>query len=147
MTVPFYEPLSFLDSSFLALETRSTHMHVAGIVIFEAGPMKSASGGIDIERIKAHIESKLQYIPRYRQRLGYIPYNRSPVWVVRPFRPRNPRLRPRLRSRRTRRSPRNSGFGGGSGGQPGWIGSDPRGSGFGASQPPVWFAMRLWLVG
>jgi WS/DGAT/MGAT family acyltransferase len=81
MAEPFYEPLSYLDSSFLALETRTTHMHVAGVALFEAGPLSRPEGGIDIERLRKHVESKLQYIPRYRQRLGYIPYNRSPVWI------------------------------------------------------------------
>lgn len=81
MAEPFYEPLSYLDSSFLALETRTTHMHVAGVAIFEAGPLRASEGGIDIARIRAHIGSKLQYIPRYRQRLAYVPYNRSPVWI------------------------------------------------------------------
>ncbi|MFO7548773.1 MAG: wax ester/triacylglycerol synthase family O-acyltransferase [Acidimicrobiia bacterium] len=81
MTVPFYEPLSYLDASFLALETRTTHMHVAAVAIFDARALQLEGGGIDIDRIRAHIEAKLQYIPRYRQRLGYVPYNRSPVWV------------------------------------------------------------------
>jgi WS/DGAT/MGAT family acyltransferase len=81
MAEPFYDPLSYLDSSFLALETRTTHMHVAGVALFEAAPLSRPEGGIDIERLRKHVESKLQYIPRYRQRLGYIPYNRSPVWI------------------------------------------------------------------
>ena len=81
MVEPFYEPLSYLDSSFLALETRTTHMHVAGVALFDAGPLRREGGGIDIERVRAHIASKLQYIPRYRQRLEYVPYNRSPVWI------------------------------------------------------------------
>lgn len=76
-----YEPLSYLDASFLALETRTSHMHVTGVVLFDAAPLKSHEGGIDIDRIKAHIESKLQYIPRYRQRLEWVPYDRRPVWV------------------------------------------------------------------
>ena len=81
MTETFYEPLSYLDSSFLALETRTTHMHVAGVALFDAGPLRRGDGGIDIARIRSHIGSKLQYISRYRQRLGYVPYNRSPVWI------------------------------------------------------------------
>ena len=36
MTDVHYEPLTFLDASFLALETRSLHMHVAGVALFEA---------------------------------------------------------------------------------------------------------------
>jgi diacylglycerol O-acyltransferase / wax synthase len=76
-----YEALTFLDSSFLALESRSVHMHVAGVAIFDAAPLMTETGGIDIDKIRGHIESKLQYIPRYRQRLEWVPYNRRPVWV------------------------------------------------------------------
>src|SRR5690606_8130723 len=35
----------------------------------------------DFGRIRSHIESKLQYIPRYRQRLAFVPYTGAPVWV------------------------------------------------------------------
>ncbi len=81
MTDFFYEPLSYLDSSFLALESRTSHMHVAGVALFDGSPLKAEDGGIDIERVRAHIESKLQYIPRYRQRLEWVPYDRRPVWI------------------------------------------------------------------
>ncbi len=76
-----YERLSHLDNSFLALESRSTHMHVAGIVLFEAGPLRSATGGIDTDRIRRLVESKLHVIPRYRQRLALVPVEKHPVWV------------------------------------------------------------------
>jgi diacylglycerol O-acyltransferase / wax synthase len=81
MTDFYYEPLTYLDASFLALETRTSHMHVTGVALFDAAPLKTDEGGIDIERIKAHIRSKLQYIPRYRQLLEWVPYDRRPVWV------------------------------------------------------------------
>ena len=81
MSTPYFEPLSHLDASFLALETPTTHMHVAGVAVFEAGPLQRPGGGIDIERIKAHIQGKLQYIPRYRQRLAFVPAINRPVWV------------------------------------------------------------------
>lgn len=81
MTGIYYEPLSYLDASFLALESRSSHFHVAGVALFDSAPLKSDEGGIDIDRVKAHILSKLQYIPRYRQRLEWVPYDRRPVWV------------------------------------------------------------------
>jgi len=76
-----YERLSSLDNSFLALESRSTHMHVAGIVIFDAGPMRTEAGGIDTDRIRSLVESKLHLIPRYRQRLARVPIEKHPVWV------------------------------------------------------------------
>ncbi len=77
----YFEPLSHLDASFLALESPTTHMHVAGVAIFEGGPLALKGGAIDIERIRAHVHSKLEYIPRYRQRLDFVPYVRSPVWI------------------------------------------------------------------
>ena len=76
-----YERLSYLDRSFLALESRTTHMHVAGIAVFDAGPLRAEDGGIDIDRIRAFIASKLHLVPRYRQRLAYVPFERHPVWV------------------------------------------------------------------
>jgi diacylglycerol O-acyltransferase len=78
---PHFEPLSHLDASFLALESPSTHMHVGAVVQFEAAQLKLTDGGIDIGRIKDHILGKLQYIPRYRQRLAHVPATRHPVWV------------------------------------------------------------------
>ena len=70
-----------LDNSFLVLEGPNTLMHVAATGIFEAGPLVTADGGVDIERITQHIASRLHKIPRYRQRLAYIPIEQHPVWV------------------------------------------------------------------
>jgi diacylglycerol O-acyltransferase len=79
--LPHFEALSHLDASFLALESPNSHMHVGAVVLFEAAQLKLADGGIDIARVKSHILGKLQYIPRYRQRLAFVPANRRPVWV------------------------------------------------------------------
>ena len=82
MTEPFHdERLSFLDNSFLALDSETTHMHVAGVAIFDAKPLMNNEGGVDIERIRALFATRMQYIPRYRQRLAWVPFERHPVWV------------------------------------------------------------------
>ena len=81
MATPHYERLSFLDNSFLALESANTHMHVAAISVFDAKPLQRDDGGIDIDRVRAFFLSKLKYIPRYRQRLAFVPLERHPVWV------------------------------------------------------------------
>jgi WS/DGAT/MGAT family acyltransferase len=81
MAPGFYERLSYLDSTFLALETPTAHMHVSSVALFDAAPLRKPDGGIDIDGIRAHIAGKLPYIPRYRQRLAYVPYNKAPVWV------------------------------------------------------------------
>lgn len=75
-----YERLSNLDASFLALESRETHMHVGAVARF--GPGNATSGsGVDIGLIRRIIDSKLHLIPRYRQRLATVPLERHPVWV------------------------------------------------------------------
>lgn len=76
-----YERLSYLDASFLALESRSTHMHVGSIALFDAGPLETSAGGVDTSLIRRMIESKLELIPRYRQRLASVPIEKHPVWV------------------------------------------------------------------
>ena len=61
MTV-HYERLSNLDASFLALETRTTHMHVGAVAIFSAGP-STGDQGVDIDVIRKLILSRLDSIP------------------------------------------------------------------------------------
>lgn len=75
-----YERLSNLDASFLALETRTTHMHVGAVAIFAPGP-SITDVGVDISTIRRLIQSRLYLIPRYRQRLATVPLEGSPVWV------------------------------------------------------------------
>ncbi len=81
MPEPHYERLSFYDMTYLAMESRNSYMHIAGIQIFEAAPLRTPEGGIDIDRIRAFCASKLHHIPRYRQRLAWIPVDGFPVWV------------------------------------------------------------------
>jgi len=76
-----YERLSALDASFLEIEDVASHMHVAATLIFDAAPLRAAHGGVDMERIRAYIASRLHLIPRYRQRIAYVPFERHPVWI------------------------------------------------------------------
>jgi WS/DGAT/MGAT family acyltransferase len=76
-----YERLSFQDNTFLQAESHDVHMHVASTLIFEAGPLRTAAGGIDVSAIKDSIVDVLHRIPRYRQRLAWIPLEDHAVWV------------------------------------------------------------------
>jgi WS/DGAT/MGAT family acyltransferase len=76
--------LSALDSTFLHLEDDSTaHMHVASVMVFE-GKAPTSQEFVD------HILSRLHLVPRYRQRLAYVPLGQGrPVWTDDPhFNPR-----------------------------------------------------------
>jgi diacylglycerol O-acyltransferase / wax synthase len=67
--------LTGLDSSFLHLERDSTHMHVAGCSVF-------VGDAPAYEALIEAIESRLHLVPRYRQRLAFVPFNQGrPVWV------------------------------------------------------------------
>jgi diacylglycerol O-acyltransferase len=73
--VPNSDRLTGLDSSFLHLERDATHMHVAGCMVFEGTPPA-------YDDLVAEIVSRLHLVPRYRQRLAYVPLNQGrPVWV------------------------------------------------------------------
>src|SRR3954447_20904530 len=76
--------LTGLDASFLHLEADGlAHMHVAGIYVFD-GPAPA------YDDLVAHLVSRLDLVPRYRQRLAEAPLGQGrPVWVDDPpFSPR-----------------------------------------------------------
>jgi diacylglycerol O-acyltransferase len=75
-----YDRLSGQDATFLLWETTNLHMHVASTQIFELGPMATKEGGVDFESFKRFTESILHRIPRYRQKLKWIPVESRPVW-------------------------------------------------------------------
>src|SRR5204863_2530508 len=67
--------LSPLDASFLHIENATSHMHVAGVLIF-------AGDAPPYEDFVAHIEERLDHVPRYRQRLAWVPFGQGrPKWV------------------------------------------------------------------
>jgi diacylglycerol O-acyltransferase len=67
--------LTGLDSSFLHLERDGTQMHVASTTLFE-GP---APPYVDF---RDHIESRLHLVPRFRQKVRFVPFGQGrPVWV------------------------------------------------------------------
>lgn len=72
--------LTGLDTSFLHLERDGAHMHVAGTMIFD-GPAP------DFEEFKEHLGSRLHLVPRFRQKLRFVPLGQGrPVWVDDPHR-------------------------------------------------------------
>lgn len=76
-----YDPLTFLDNSFLLLEGPNAPMHVAGTATFAGGSLIDRDGALDIDRIRACVASRLHLIPRYRQKLSTLPLQGRPVWV------------------------------------------------------------------
>jgi WS/DGAT/MGAT family acyltransferase len=68
--------LTALDTAFLHLEDHSTaHMHVASVMVFEGRAPTP-------QELTEHVLSRLHLVPRYRQRLAYVPLDQGrPLWV------------------------------------------------------------------
>jgi WS/DGAT/MGAT family acyltransferase len=67
--------LTGLDASFLHLEGADTHMHVASTILFEGPAPKYVE-------FRDHIASRLDLVPRFRQKLAFVPFNQGrPKWV------------------------------------------------------------------
>jgi len=76
-----YDRLSGQDTTFLIWETPDLHMHVASTLILERGPLATDDGGVAFDKFKRFIDSVLHQIPRYRQKLKWVPIEAHPVWV------------------------------------------------------------------
>jgi WS/DGAT/MGAT family acyltransferase len=76
-----YDRLTALDHSFLFLERPHAPMHVGTVAVHELGALRSREGGVDIDLVRRGIAGVLHRIPRYRQRLAWIPLEGTPVWV------------------------------------------------------------------
>jgi len=74
------EPLTGLDSWFLYGERHEAPLHIGATYIFEGTPR--AEGGRGALGLAKTIEERLHLVPRYRQKVMWLPGNLgNPVWV------------------------------------------------------------------
>ncbi len=69
------QTMSPLDASFLHIENEVTHMHIGSVGIFEGPPPGP-------EEVPAAISAQLPLVPRYRQKVRFVPLALGrPTWV------------------------------------------------------------------
>ena len=74
------ERLTALDASFLYLERPAMHMHVAAVSILD--PSTTPGGILRFDDVADVISSRLDLVPRFRQRVERVPLDLGlPVWV------------------------------------------------------------------
>jgi WS/DGAT/MGAT family acyltransferase len=74
--------LSALDTSFLAIESPTTPMHVGALILMEGGALTDGAGRVRIGDIRDAISARLVRCPRMRQRVVSVPYDVGrPVWI------------------------------------------------------------------
>jgi len=67
--------MSAIDASFLHVENATTPMHIGGVSIFEGPPP-------GFEDLRAMVAAKLDLVPRYRQKVRFVPFAAgTPAWV------------------------------------------------------------------
>jgi WS/DGAT/MGAT family acyltransferase len=76
-----YERLSARDNALLRRETPNLPMNAGSIQIFDAVPLASEGDGVDFEKIKRGVESIMHEVPRYREKLAWLPGGENAVWV------------------------------------------------------------------
>ncbi len=78
---PFYVRLGAQDASFLGLEDANNPMHVGAVLLFDEAALRGPDGSLEMERIRQRIAARLHRVPRFRQRLAWVPGEGHPVWV------------------------------------------------------------------
>jgi WS/DGAT/MGAT family acyltransferase len=81
MAYSHHDRLSATDATFLEIERPNTHMHIGAVGIFDAEPVSTPEGALDMERILDFADVALQKNVRFRQKLAFVPGFRHPVWV------------------------------------------------------------------
>lgn len=72
--------LTAMDASFLYLEKPAVHMHVAGVAILDQ--TSRPQGRLTIDDIRELILKRIHLVPRFRQKVAFLPYNLGrPMWV------------------------------------------------------------------
>lgn len=67
--------LTAIDAQFLSNENENSHMHIGAVMIFAGEPPT-------YDELKAHVESRLHLVPRYRQKLVHPPFGTGrPLWA------------------------------------------------------------------
>jgi diacylglycerol O-acyltransferase len=77
-----HERLRAIDEAFLHLERVDTPMHVGAVAILERAPFLDAHGRFRLDDVRRLIASRMQLVPKFRQRVVPVPFGRGrPVWV------------------------------------------------------------------
>lgn len=78
------EALGGIDAAFLALETRTTHLHVAAILVLDPpeGKRSLFSPETRFSQVRRLLEERIHLVPVLRQRIVRVPFGlQHPVWV------------------------------------------------------------------
>ena len=65
---PDSQRLKGLDGAFLAFESPTTHLHIAGVLIFDP---TGVPGGVGFRQIRDMVAARVSRVPPFRRRMGW----------------------------------------------------------------------------
>ena len=76
------EPLSPQDATLLCATTPEVQLQIGALCRFEGAPLRGDDGALRVDDLRRHVESRLELIPRFRQRIVGVPSDLArPIWV------------------------------------------------------------------
>lgn len=73
------ERLTGLDDFFLSMETPTSHMHVAGLAVYDPSEVE---GGLTLDRAIEAFDARMHLAPPFRRKLAPVPFGlHHPLWV------------------------------------------------------------------
>ena len=70
------------DAALLCAQDPAAPLVIGAVARFDGATLLQGGAGLDLERIRPHIDSRLDRLPRFRQRLQTVAFDQGPpVWV------------------------------------------------------------------
>jgi WS/DGAT/MGAT family acyltransferase len=63
--------MSGLDGAFLAFESSTMHLHIAGVLVLDPS---TTSGGLGFRQIRHHVATRVDQVPPFRKRMVEVPF-------------------------------------------------------------------------
>jgi diacylglycerol O-acyltransferase / wax synthase len=77
-----YERLNAQDAALLCAQDPAAPLQIGAVALFDRTPLVRDGAGIDLARIRRHVEGRLGRLPRFRQKLVPVAFDQGPpVWV------------------------------------------------------------------
>lgn len=66
-----FDRLTALEAGYLCFEGPGRPVHIGAVAVFEGGPLVDGEGRLRLDAIRRHVASRLEALPRLRQRLSH----------------------------------------------------------------------------
>ena len=77
-----YDRLRAQDAALLCAQDPATPLQIGAVALLDRAPLLRDGGGIDLARLRDHVEGRLGRLPRFRQKLLPVAFDQGPpVWV------------------------------------------------------------------